>query len=483
MEQAINLLDRKGDMMKKPQIKVRLFFKTMLLILIAVFISTSAMIIVGGYLVQTRMNNYFKENHESRMETIVQMVQSQLINGIDGTQVRVPNQLITQAGIQSLMIKNNQGEVLTEIHAIDKPIQKEPHGIKPPPLINKLIEMRFDLKQESYPIVENNQTIGSIHISYLNRTTLAPRDIAFKNSVTQSFQIVIVISLLTALIISTFFSRSITKPIYKINKAAKQIQKGQLSARADPKTNTKELVELSNTINYLSETLQQEDYLRKQLTADMAHEIRTPLTTVSTFIEAFIDGVWEPNKTNLSKCYHETERLNKLVDQLKDIANIEASNITYHNEPINLSDDLISIIDIHRPIMAKKNLSIRLNINPDIYISIDKHRLKQIVDNLLSNAYRYTMEHGHVGITLLDDQENVYLSVEDNGIGISQEDQPYIFKRFYRADKSRNKETGGMGIGLTIVDNILKLYNGKIHVSSTLGKGSTFTITLPKASL
>ena len=262
--------------------------------------------------------------------------------------------------------------------------------------------------------------------------------------------------------------------------ATDKIREGNLDIRIDNvDKSTYETDQLSNSINYLVSTLEKEDTLRKRLTSDMAHEIRTPLTTLQSTIEAFLYGVWEPTEERLESCHEEIIRLSKLVEKLENITRLEEEKIDLKIEKFKLNDEVMQIVDLLKPQYENKNIKLDLKYSEEIIINSDKDKIKQIIINLLSNAFNYTNEGGNVEIDLKKREDKVSISVRDNGIGISNEDLPFIFERFYRVDKARDRKTGGTGIGLTIIKALVDSLGGTIDVRSRLGKGSVFIVELP----
>jgi signal transduction histidine kinase len=286
-------------------------------------------------------------------------------------------------------------------------------------------------------------------------------------------------ALIFGLIISAIISKQLSRPLVKITETANKMRNGNLEVRAIVSTNTKEIDELSNSINYLAETLSKQEMLRKRLTSDMAHELRTPLTTLKTHVEAFMDGIWEPTAERFETFYEEIERLTKLVDNLRNLAKLEQADLKLNKSNINLSEELEKIIDTFKPLYIKENYELTGSIAPGIMAVMDKDKLKQIMNNLLVNSYKYLKPNGKVNVILKKEKQNIILKVIDNGIGIPEEDLPHIFERFYRSDLSRNKNTGGSGIGLTIVKAFVEAHGGTIYADSTVNVGTTITIEFP----
>ncbi len=167
---------------------------------------------------------------------------------------------------------------------------------------------------------------------------------------------------------------------------------GNLNIRSNIKSNTTEIQELSNSINYLAETLQQQEALRKRLTSDMAHEIRTPITTLKTHVEAIIDGIWEPTEERLQVFYEELERLTNLVNNLRNISKLEKAETVVNKTNLNITKEIEKVVETFNPLYEKSGFKIVTKLEKDIYGFIDKDKLKQIMHNLLSNSHKYLMK-------------------------------------------------------------------------------------------
>ncbi|HEY5523755.1 MAG TPA: HAMP domain-containing sensor histidine kinase, partial [Clostridium sp.] len=210
---------------------------------------------------------------------------------------------------------------------------------------------------------------------------------------------------------------------------------------------------------------------------------RTPLTNLKSHIEALLDKVWEPTEEMLTSYYEEIQRLIKLVEGLSDIAKLEQTNLNLNKSKFDLSLELEKIITSFKPLYKNSGSTIYSNLIPNVEVLMDRDKLKQVMYNLLSNSLKYSKINEEVLLTLKCENDSIIIEVKDTGIGISENDLPFIFERFYRSDKSRDKNTGGAGIGLTIVKAIVESHKGTIIVNSTLGEGSTFVLTFPKSVL
>jgi signal transduction histidine kinase len=214
----------------------------------------------------------------------------------------------------------------------------------------------------------------------------------------------------------------------------------------------------------------------------VAHELRTPITTAQTHLEAMIEGCWEPTKERLQSCYDEMTRISRLVRDLESLAKVESGNSKLDRSMISLKElSNNAVLNFEAEL---KNKELRMSVEgSDSRIFADKYRIDQVLMNLMSNAIKYTPEGGNIDIRISETEDSVILEFEDNGIGIPEEELPLIFERFYRADKSRNRMTGGSGIGLAIVRSIIAAHGGTVEVRSSLNSGTCFTLTFPKTSI
>ncbi|TJX13787.1 cell wall metabolism sensor histidine kinase WalK [Tissierella creatinini] len=229
----------------------------------------------------------------------------------------------------------------------------------------------------------------------------------------------------------------------------------------------------------MGESLAKQDGIRKRYASDISHELRTPLTTLKTHLEAISDGIWEPNTEHLDILIDEVSRLTKLVEDLKSSFTQEEYNPKINKQRFNISMELENIITSFQPLFRMENYSLQGNIEKNIEVNVDKEKFNQIIYNLLSNSLKYLDENGRVIVSLNKFNNNLVIKIEDNGIGIKEEDLKNIFNRFYRVDTSRNKSTGGIGLGLSIVKSLVEAHSGYIDVKSQYGKGTEFLITLP----
>ena len=224
--------------------------------------------------------------------------------------------------------------------------------------------------------------------------------------------------------------------------------------------------------------------MRRQLFANIAHELRTPLAIIQGNLEGMVDGVIEPSKEQLSSLHEEAVRLNRLIKDLRDLSLAEVRQLALKKAPMDINQLLTRTMLMLKPMSDAKAISIETALAEGLpEIEVDADRISQVFYNIIVNAVRYSPEQGVIKVTtaLTSEEGKQYLKISftDDGLGISAEDLPYIFEHFYRGDKSRDRKSGGSGIGLAIVKQLVEIHGGRVFVTSKLGEGSTFTVLLP----
>lgn len=330
-----------------------------------------------------------------------------------------------------------------------------------------------------YDLDLNGQKIGSMVIRFYGPYFLSDSDLRFLDTLNILLAVVAVLSTLLSVAIGGVLARRIARPIAKTVYIASQIADGKYDIRFEGKTKSKELDELAAAINALSAGLVEQENLRKRLTVDVAHELRTPLTTLSSHLEAMVEGVWEPTTPRLQSCYEEVGRLNNLVSDLERLAKAEGDSLVLHKKDLDLLDAARTGLDQFELEAKKKNISLAVSGETSV-VRADRDRLNQVMANLLSNAVKFTPEGGNIRIAVQDTPESGVVIVEDDGIGIPEQELTLIFERFYRTDQSRNRKTGGAGIGLAIVKSIVTAHGGTVVAQRREEGGSRFIVTLPK---
>ena len=311
-------------------------------------------------------------------------------------------------------------------------------------------------------------------------TSTSTQQERFQTVVDQGLLISAFAALAAAVVVSLFVSRRIVEPLQELSFTSRRLARGYYHERTSIRSDD-ELADLSQSINQLAEALEQTEQRRLALLADVAHELRTPLSTIEGYMEGLIDGVIAPEERIFAMIQHEAVRLKWLIEELALLSRAEAGQLRVTPRPLQLATIIGQVAAQFEPQFNVKEVRLAINIPPDLpTIVADPDRLEQIMINLLSNALRYTPTHGSVTIFAEVHDFFVQIGIHDTGIGISAEHLPHIFERFYRVDKSRARLSGGTGIGLTITRHLVYAQGGEIWVESAgLGRGSAFYVTLP----
>jgi two-component system sensor histidine kinase BaeS len=279
-----------------------------------------------------------------------------------------------------------------------------------------------------------------------------------------------------AFILSVIFSRRLTRPIKKLAGAAEAISEGQLKSRvAVPGRD--EISRLADSFNRMAQSLERQESLRKKLISNVAHELRTPLAAIRGEMEGMMDGLIPRGQEQLLSLYEEVGRLKNILQGIEDLAQAEASSLTIKRQTIHLAPFLNNIVERLDQLFLTKGVSLELRCPEELRVSGDPKKLSQIVVNLLSNALKATEGGGRVWIEATRRPTEIVIEVGDSGCGIKPEDLPLIFERFYKASE------GGLGLGLTIVKELVEAHGGKIEVRSEWGKGSAFIVHIPSDHL
>ena len=271
----------------------------------------------------------------------------------------------------------------------------------------------------------------------------------------------------------------LSRPVVKAVERTKRICRGEYDLEPETPSGVREMDALSRGVEELGRSLANQEKLRRRLMVDVAHELRTPLTVVRTQIEAIADGVWEASPERLSLCVSEIERLSGLINDVESVTRLEGEAMAIQPEETDMCAFLSAILDSFTLLFEKSGVELRRVLSPGLRAEIDPERFRHVLDNLLSNALRYTPAGKCVEVRLSRRNEKVVIEVQDTGSGIAPEDLPHIFDRFYRADESRARVTGGRGVGLAIARSAVEAHGGTISVESRSGQGSCFTVTLP----
>lgn len=330
-----------------------------------------------------------------------------------------------------------------------------------------------NIQFSSYPLFLGGQGIGSIEIR-----PLAPREGHGKEKIFMARSdrfLILVIFVLGGLsvLLSFVYSRKMTQPIQKLTVAAKSISEGNIKSRVSVEGND-EISRLSRTFNMMANNLEVHEILRRKLTSNIAHELRTPLSVMQGEIEGMLDGLLALDKERLMSLHDETKRLKHIIEGIEELSRAEASVLELKRESVSLHLFLGTLKDRFEKLFSDKGVRLEFECDDAATIEADPDKLSQIVINLLSNALKATKQGDVVRMRAGTTDGVGFIEITDTGSGIRKEDLPFVFERFYRVSE------GGLGLGLAIAKELAEAHGGGIDVRSEYGKGSTFILTIPR---
>ena len=330
----------------------------------------------------------------------------------------------------------------------------------------------------SAPIVAFGETVGTVRVwVYGSNTLLTAADMEFRDKSTQAMAFATLLAVLLATLVGTPFARTLVNPINRISRTAQAFGDGDLGARTNMEGED-EIARLGQTFDRMAEAVEKDRELEHRLTTDVAHELRTPLMAIQSTVEAMIDGVFEPDEERLDTVNSEVQRLSRLVDAILKLSRLENRSAPLKREIVDVSELIASLVSTHEAYVRDSGLELYSSLEPGVYVYGDPDLIRQAAANLISNAVRYTPE-GSITITVRHDDNMAHIAVTDTGIGLSEEDAKMVFSRFWRADRGRNRETGGLGVGLALVKEIVEQHGGSVKAKGVVDQGSTFTMSLP----
>jgi signal transduction histidine kinase len=344
-------------------------------------------------------------------------------------------------------------------------------------LLGQPLERR--LAGQGQPIMIGDRPVG---ILYLNLPKRDPVEETFLASARRSIIWAALIAGGAGIAFTFWLSRRTLNPIRALTVAARRMQEGDLAQRVNVPSQD-EIGKLAQAFNAMAAGLERQEELRRHMVNDIAHELRTPLSNISGYLEALRDGLASPTPSTIDSLYEEAMLLKRLIDDLQDLTLAEAGQLTLKRQPVAIEDVVRRAVDSVRSQAEAKGLQLKIVLADELpLVDADPQRIVQVLINLLKNAANHTPAGEEITASAAIQDQWIEIRVSDTGEGISPEDLPYIFERFYRADRSRSRATGGAGLGLTIAKQLVEAHGGRIWAESTLGKGTTVHFTVPLAS-
>jgi signal transduction histidine kinase len=383
-------------------------------------------------------------------------------------------------GTQGRVILDSSGELVGQNLTPDQAVRLGlvlPPG--PPTLSGSSVDVMFVQRTAGVPA---DAAVWTHPVPpMLAAPVLDNREQVFVAAVTRSLVFGVLAGAVAAVVLAVAFARGILRPIGALTTAAHRMERGDLSQRVHVTSND-EIGQLSHAFNAMADAMSRTEQLRRSMVADVAHELRTPLTNLRGYLEALRDGVAEPRTETIDSLYEEALLLSHLVDDLQDLTLSDAGRLSLRPEPFEAAALLNASVQALHPQAREQGVALVVDPMPRLpLVYADPQRIGQVVRNLLTNALTYTAPGGTVRLRAESCGSMVRVDVQDTGCGIASEHVQNVFERFYRADPSRARATGGAGIGLALVKQFVTAHGGTVGVVSSPGHGSCFSFTLPTA--
>ena len=478
------------------------------------------------------IRNFENETQNAREQRARQLLQDVYASEADITKLRVAVQQIAWLFDDRVAVMGGDGQVIADSHSSDvadvgrapttRAFFENSEGFRAVPVVlgeDDLCEVVFiDADTGSEPVIQFGAASGAASqasagsdtqnpgsrllpssevrsdqiepdfadtLKDMTMPTAEPTLSALHDTLRKSLTVSGIAGGLASVLFIIFFTRKAFEPVRELSHAAERLGKGELDQRVQS-IHRGEIGSLANTFNTMASDLQAAETRRRRVTADIAHELRTPLSNIRGYLEAIQDGIVDPDSQTVETLHRETIHLSALVDDLRFIAVADAGALKLDKEPDRIEGIVASVVMAFEPRALEADLRLDRYIEQDLpLVDIDRTRMTQVVENLLANAIDHSFSGGKITVraSLREDIPGVNISVTDEGEGISEEDVDRIFEQFYRVDSSRTRATGGAGLGLTIAKRLVDAHGGEIKVASIVNSGSTFTISLPASEV
>jgi signal transduction histidine kinase len=333
----------------------------------------------------------------------------------------------------------------------------------------------------SSQVIVGGRAVGTVRVwAYGPGAVLTQHDEQFRSGSFSARAIAALVAIAFASVAGVWYAGRLVSPIEKITATAQALRSGSRDARTGL-DGEDEIAVLGRTFDDMADAIEADRQMERRLTADVAHELRTPLQAIQATVEAMQDGVLPADEERLGVVRDETVRLARLADGILELTRLERGSMPFKLERIDVAEPVRAAVDAIEALTESRDLALSVDVADRVFVNADKDRIQQAVGNLLSNAARYTPPGGRISIALRAESGQAVIEVTDTGIGVSADDMPMLFSRFWRADAARATTTGGIGIGLAVTKEIVERHGGMIGAESEEGKGTRFTVKLPLA--
>lgn len=339
---------------------------------------------------------------------------------------------------------------------------------------------RFEIAPDGTAIIyQGEEAIGTLVIDPVTELEWVVAQNEFVDTLNWTLIITAILAGLAAIMLTVILSRRILHPVAALTLAVRRLGSGDLTQRVTIHASG-EITELAQAFNTMAESLARNEDLRRSMVSDIAHELRTPVTNIRGYLEALQDGMLDPDRGTIDSLHEEAMLLNGLIQDLQELALAEAGQLRLEVQPVSLDLVVEQTVSMLKPAARQKGVRLVTHLDAELSPArADQRRVAQVMRNLLNNAITHTPSGGEVHIRAESSAQAITVHIADSGEGIAAEHMPFVFERFYRADPSRSRSTGGHGLGLAIVKQLVERQGGRVWVESSVGQGATFSFTLP----
>jgi two-component system, OmpR family, sensor histidine kinase BaeS len=425
-----------------------------------------------------QFSGYVRDNLQIQADSISQTVESLYPEygfGL-GTLSQVPRLRASSIGVQILDAKgaliydeaSMRGQIESLVATRGASILEQPTIVLQPTgmIVTALIEV-------------DGEYVGMVRVwSYGTTALMSDRDVKFRQGSLIGLAVAAIVAVVLAVLVGLWYAGRLVRPIERITATAQALRGGERDARTqlEPKD---EIGFLGATFDEMADAIEADREVERRLTADVAHELRTPLQAIQATVEAMQDGVLPADEERLGVVRSETMRLARLADGILELTRLERGSLPMEFKRMDAAATVRAAVEMHEALFETRGITLAVDIEDGMHVSGDPDRLQQAVGNLLSNAARYTSSGGRVTVRVRREDGEVLIEVLDTGIGIAEEDLPRVFSRFWRADAARGRSSGGLGIGLAVSKEIVERHGGVITAARREYGGTLFAIRLP----
>lgn len=468
--------DDDGDEQPAPWFPWRnLTFKTRVTLAFSFIAAMTALVAIA--VVSVVWEQYFRAYTQDNMRAIAETTAEQIAefygdrDTFDSRSLQPASSAVSLSRGVGMQVLDGDGGVVYDSTTANSNVDKfVAPSIAPPQSSENMAES---------PILVDGREVGTVRVwVYGSNQLLREGDQEFRDKSYQAMAMAAVVAILLASIFGYFYARRVVRPIKRVTDAALAVKEGDLTVRTNMQGED-EISQLGRTFDSMVGSVERDRKLERRLTTDVAHELRTPLMAIQSTVEAMVDGVLPVDEERLMTVDSEVMRLSRLVDSLLKLSRLENRSNPNKQIKVDVGEVVSDIIATHEAYVNESGLMLAYRADPGVYVLGDPDLIRQATANLISNAVRYTDEGGGIYVRVRKGKTMASISVRDTGIGLSPEEAQMVFDRFWRADSGRDREVGGLGVGLTVVKEIVERHNGWVQVEGRKGEGACFTIHIP----